>query len=252
MRPDMAKVIVERPRVGGLPRKRRYRYIAFADLPRHEGMRRPHLDFKTLNENLSPLRRYLHAQAGRPWNKVFAEISAHLRPDSTVQQHVRDHLADFVAIRTRLVDGRIVVVDTGRFGSYAPEPLEDAYRDLYVHPVTGVLLVNRHGKRRAAQRRGRNEDRDASAADRRRVVAPLLQLHKLRGCWFEVRLAAHAGSLPVARWSPLDGATPLDAVIDAGMSDLDRLALYGRKDVYAVSKRQLGRREMRRYGLSGD
>jgi hypothetical protein len=33
-----------------------------------------------LNENLNPLKRYLHAQVGRPWNKVYAEIAARIRP----------------------------------------------------------------------------------------------------------------------------------------------------------------------------
>jgi hypothetical protein len=38
---------------------------------------------------------------GRPWNKVYSEIAAHLRADNTVQQHVRDHLRNFVAINPR-------------------------------------------------------------------------------------------------------------------------------------------------------
>ena len=103
MRPDMAKVIVERPRrVEGV--SRRGRVLGFDDLPKQEGMRAPHVrnwGGKVLNENLAPLRRYLERQVGRPWNKVYAEISAHLRPSSAVQQHVRDHLHDFVAVTPR-------------------------------------------------------------------------------------------------------------------------------------------------------
>jgi len=37
----------------------------------------------------------------QPWNKVYSEIAAHLRVDSTVQQHVRGHLRDFVAVTPR-------------------------------------------------------------------------------------------------------------------------------------------------------
>ena len=51
-----------------------------------------------LNENLAPLQRYLARQVGRPWNKIYAEIAEHLKPTSTVQQHVRDHLKDFVQL----------------------------------------------------------------------------------------------------------------------------------------------------------
>ena len=70
----------------------------------HEGMRRAHVlrgDQKSFNENLAPLRRYLAAQVGRPWRKVYSEIAANLNADSTVQQHVRDHLHDFVAVTPR-------------------------------------------------------------------------------------------------------------------------------------------------------
>ena len=103
MRHDMAKVIVERPRrvERATPRGRA---VAHEDLPTQEGMRARHVrnwGGKVLNENLQPLRRYLERQVGRPWNKVYAEISLHLRPTSAVQQHVRDHLRDFVAVTPR-------------------------------------------------------------------------------------------------------------------------------------------------------
>ena len=100
MRADMSRVIVERPRRGGLTR--RGRSLSFDDLSQHEGMRRRHRiggNWKELNENLAPLRRYLERQVGRPWSKVYSEITAHLRADNTVQQHVRDHLRDFVAVK---------------------------------------------------------------------------------------------------------------------------------------------------------
>jgi hypothetical protein len=99
----MAKVIVERPRrMEGITR--RGRVLAPDDLPSHEGMRGRHVrnwGGKVLNENLAPLRRYLERNVGRPWNKVYSEISAHLRPASAMQQHVRDHLHDFVAVTPR-------------------------------------------------------------------------------------------------------------------------------------------------------
>lgn len=131
MRPDMAKVIVERPRrLEGIARAGRQRPLD--ELPSHEGMRAPHVrNFagKVLNENLAPLRRYLDRQVGRPWNKVYAEISAHLRPTSAVQQHVRDHLRDFVAIAPR----RIHFPMRQRAGEDIwPQPY-------YVDPRTGLL-----------------------------------------------------------------------------------------------------------------
>src|SRR6266851_898136 len=129
MREDMSRVIVERPRLGG-GRHRKGRAVPLEELPSHEGMGRPYTlsgDCKSLNENLSPLRRYLERQVGRPWNKVYSEISRHLRADSTVQQHVRDHLRDFVAVKPRRVAGAWPL---GRTLWWQP---------FYVDPIIGLL-----------------------------------------------------------------------------------------------------------------
>src|SRR5438309_8576261 len=95
MREDMAKVIVERPRVGhsarGKPKgyRRKYGDPTAEGLPRREGIRRRcGGGTKSFNEHLGPLRRYLDSLVGRPWNKVHAEICARLNRGSVVQQHV--------------------------------------------------------------------------------------------------------------------------------------------------------------------
>jgi hypothetical protein len=98
MRKDMAKVIVTRARiVEDVVRKGRN--VPDEIKPKSIGLRRHARErggFKLLNENLAPLGRYLGAQVGRPWDKVYSEIAANLRVSSAVQQHVRDHLKDFV------------------------------------------------------------------------------------------------------------------------------------------------------------
>ena len=98
MRKDMAKVIVTRARILE-DTVRKGRCLPDEIQPKALGLRRHARErggFKILNENLAPLRRYLEAQVGRPWDKVYSEIAANLRVSSTVQQHVRDHLTDFV------------------------------------------------------------------------------------------------------------------------------------------------------------
>jgi hypothetical protein len=112
MRPDMAKIIVERPRrrswFGKVDHpKRVMRHAAKRD-PEHaiaiRGMRRlahssrgKHL--KSLNENLAPLERFLDRAVGRPWNEVYSEISQHIRLSSAVQFHILQHIGDFVEVR---------------------------------------------------------------------------------------------------------------------------------------------------------
>ena len=73
MRPDMYKVIVERPRRGKRTRPLAIRFRNDLESPAHLSMRAVY-DHRELNENLNPLRRYLRAQVGRPWSKVFSEI----------------------------------------------------------------------------------------------------------------------------------------------------------------------------------
>jgi len=135
MREDMSRVIVERPRLGG-GRTRKGRARRSEDLPKQEGIRRPYMrscDWKELNENLAPLRRYLERQVGRPWDKVYSEISRHLRVDNAVQQHVRDHLSDFVAIKPRRRSGAVY-----GFGGKGPSD-RLWYQLLYVDPKDGLL-----------------------------------------------------------------------------------------------------------------
>jgi hypothetical protein len=143
-------------------------------------MRRRHLingDGKTLNENLKPLRRYLESQVGRPWDKVYAEIAAHLRVDNAVQQHVRDHLRDFVAITPR----RVAAGWRHRPATYL------WYQPFYVDPATGLLLrTDQLPEEKVRRRRARDwhpapTSRLALAADR--------ELRFIGGFWYDVRLA---------------------------------------------------------------
>jgi hypothetical protein len=131
MREDMAKVIVERPRIK--PRNaRKGRSGAIDDLPHREGMRRGHQlrgETKSFNDNLAPLRRYLEAQVGRPWNKVYSEIAAGHHVDSTVQHHLRGHLRDFVDVAPRRgLSGWDRAFRSGLW-----------IQPLYVDPVNGLL-----------------------------------------------------------------------------------------------------------------
>jgi hypothetical protein len=75
MREDMFKVIVERPRRGGRMRTRTGRiFRASEEVSSKLGMKQGYFDRKWLNENLSPLKRWLESQANRPWDKVYSEL----------------------------------------------------------------------------------------------------------------------------------------------------------------------------------
>jgi len=249
MRGDMPKVIVERARTGRAP-LRKGRDLRDDDLAlskvgvkRHARMRG---GYKMLNENLNPLKRFLEGQVGRPWDKVWSEVCENLRPSNTVQQHVRDHIPDFVAIKTSLRDGEIWVHDR-----FALKPLKETHTKLFVDPKSGLLRRNKHwarwrglaGKLRAA--------RAMTLGKRLREVSATKQLHLLDdGSWWEVTLAKVPTAVEerktrhgVQKYTFELGVE--DVVLRAGLSNLGREALYGRAGVYGASKRQLSKKEIR-------
>jgi hypothetical protein len=240
MREDMYKVIVERPRRGKDGDANAARLRNDLDGPMRLGMRAGY-GYRSLNENLAPLRRYLRTQIGRPWNKVFSEICAGIDRRNTVQQHIHQHIRDFIAIEVDVRDGRLVDL-AERWGFIGPGA--GISQELYVDPRTDLIRLNknyrswRHG---AAERRKREQ---AEIAARRRAVDERTLLLRLEDIWFRVEVDL----LPTA-------GSRYDAVLRKNISraaraDLQQCQhLYGSSDLYAVSKRQISRQEITANGL---
>jgi len=269
VREDMAHVVVERPRLKPF-NIRKGRSVSLKDMPSHVGMRRGHTmhgDRKQLNENLAPLRRYLEKQVGRPWNKVYSEIARHLRIDSTVQQHVRDHIRDFVAVKPRRIA-------RGWPSSHV------WWQPLYVDPFTGLLCRTDRLPEEKARRRTRL-NHPAPPIER----VPLGKDDELRlidGQWYHVELALLPEAVyRVRREIQTRRRYPYYVRRDAYEVEVDvrrlitpdvwdvvekRLIPVGPKfddeknwleyrrehpsTTYAVAKRTLSRRELRRHGLA--
>src|SRR5882724_11253407 len=168
MREDMYKVIVERPRRGKAGDAAAARLRKDFEGPMRLGMRAGY-GYRSLNENLAPLRRYLHAQIGRPWNKVFSEICAGIDRRNTVQQHIHQHIRDFIATDVAVREDSI-------------------FQEFYVNPSSGLICRNkdyRSWRRRIAARR-REEQAEIDAL--RRVVDERTLLLRLDEVWFRVVL----------------------------------------------------------------
>lgn len=239
MRKDMAKVIVERPRHNsrhGHFTPGRTRALTDDDDTPLPVRVKPTRQEKTknLNEHLGPLKRFIDKQVGRPWDKVYSEISAHLKATNPVQQHVRDHLEDFVAVRTRMENGKVV----SAHNYLGPVTLEKEWRRYYVHPKTGLLRRNPHWASFTARRKADAAAKAAERAKRMRSVSAYVQLHRLEdGGWWEITLK-DVGTEAVE-----------DVVLAAELSTLPAAALYGRPGVYAARKRALGKKEKKALGL---
>jgi hypothetical protein len=241
VREDMAKVIVERPRYGG-QKNRKGRRQNFDELPVKEGISRGISDRKDLNENLAPLRRFLASQVGRPWDKVYAEICANLKPTNTVQQHVRAHLADFVARKLRV--NEVGVLE--HHGWRGPDT--QWHQPFYVDPRDGVLKQTVSEKER--KRRARRREQELAAAKdavEKIILGPMTELLRLDGIWYRVEYAPVPPPVPRAR-AASDGTTRVETYQPEAYDVLRRSHVTSGAR-YAAEKRQLTTEELRRQGL---
>ncbi|HJQ58292.1 MAG TPA: hypothetical protein VJ890_15400 [Vineibacter sp.] len=276
MRDDMARVIVERPR-RRIDSVRKGRERRLGELPHKQGLRRFNVERggrTHLNENLAPLRRFLERQVGRPWSKVYSEICARLRVDSTVQQHVRDHLEDFVALAPR----RGIHM---RFSWHKrSEGLWD--QPLYVDPRDGLLKRTDLLPEEKVRRRREAEARRKVPPVERVPLSAERELRCLDGIWYEIRLAPMPEATyrevfeppqPQLDWpgrkdrqegalvrvrrliSPpvRDFVTGKNVEVGPAVDRTSAWAAYRKRYPdrrYAAAKRQISTAELRRHGLS--
>jgi hypothetical protein len=246
MRADMAKILVERPRPGSkygtMPangyRKRQNRSLADPDgQPNRERMIEPYgWNLRHFNENLAPLRRYLQSQVGRPWDKVYAEICAHIDRGNVVQKHILTHLFDYVVRRVVLIDKVPCFGEGGLYG----RPILSGYRDQwYVCPKTGLL--------RTSPKRPRFV-RPKPVAPLIFVVSPSHLVRKVGDLW-ELLTVNRLPSEPGRCFSQ-----ERDLLTDRpirGTPDSVFVAEYGRR-VYTIARRPLTKKELLRLPIPID
>ena len=202
MRKDMSKVIVERPRLGGVGkensrRNRRETKMTLRDVDgstapetdvwSFHGMKRVHTslpgsydDKKQLNENLQPLRRFLDSRIGKPWDEVYSEIMQNLNLNNAVQYHVYQHLT-----RDRMVEANTYLSKTGKVMAntpYGPRWVGDNWLPtFYVDPTNGTLQKTIEcSKHRNVY--SKDEPNKNGYFDKKN---PLVQYHKIKGVWYE-------------------------------------------------------------------
>jgi hypothetical protein len=242
VRDDMAQVVTERPRwhSSGRYRDVRPRCVArldldrMADLPRGEGMRRPHIWRKNFSDLLGPLRKFLVRQVGRKWDDVYSEICERISPNSTIQLHILGHLEDLIDTKTALAaDGRIERrgkrLWRGRYADEFPG-------HLYVHPVSGLIC-------RTPEARIPWRHRAKAPEPERKVIGPERELWKKDGVWYWAVFADAASALALAA----DGKTRFYGGVDCFTGDAVPPAAR-----YRAGKRQASRRDLRRHGLEND
>lgn len=253
MRKDMSKVIVERPRLPGYDTggSRRGRLVDPDLMLSHEGMRAPyvrHWGGKQLNENLAPLRRFIHSRVGRRWDDVYSEISENLRPSNAVQQHVRDHIEDFVSVRTRMIDGEIWVIT--RFGSM--DPLSNGWTEFYVDPRDGLLCRYQYRETYTRRMKREQERRMAEEARTIHVAVDGTEYRKIDGIWYEA-IWEQVPAPYIVRYTNHATGEVTEHRHEIAKTDVFTKKVHRIEgERYRSGRRQIGRQELRRRGLSNE
>jgi hypothetical protein len=237
MRADMGKVLVERPRVGHSDRraakgyrKRAAKALAAGGGPAREGMKARTPRSKFFNEHLGPLRRFLDANVGRPWDKVYSEIAAHVDRGNVVQKHVLTHLFDYVITAVEEVDGEPFDARPRRRQSLRTSDRPHVW---YVCPRTGLLRKPRLVARSPWRKPRPDPPRRVKVSD----AAVCLELD---GRWELVTLA----ELPETPWAVPRFDVVLNRRVGPGCDNHTPHVLYGIR-AYAVARRVLSRREIK-------
>jgi hypothetical protein len=144
----MNKVVTERPRRGhhnkSLKTGRRLSKDEHPiDYEDHDSGPRSHpisrhrqhgWDAKEFSDLIGPLQRYLAKNVGRPWNKIYSEMSESLDKRTVSGQHIWSHVGWEVELHCEIrEDGKVYRKGSRRYASDRP------VEGLYVHPVTGLL-----------------------------------------------------------------------------------------------------------------
>lgn len=239
MRPDMSKIVVERPRRGHKdcykPIRRRENRGDPESLPSSDGMRAPHIrhyEGKEFSDNLSPLYRYLDSQIGRNWDEVFSEISAQIRGNSTVHRHILQHLFQHISLNmVRRDDGGLEEHGRMFFNGYM-------YHALYVDPDTKVIKRNPDKYKHHKYAPPENPDH--------KVFGPEDEVVRIKGCWHRVFFATAEGPQ-----TKIDSVTGNPYTINRYSYDIvtSKQVLNGR---YRAATRQLDSKNLRRLGLTNE
>lgn len=179
MRDDFNKLMVERERLG--------HDMKFADVRNakgnasfdedavggkesiHRRRRETTTARKRFNENLNPLKNFLRVNVGKPWDKVYSEICATFDKRKVINNHILEHLFQYVELEVHIINGKPHTLNTYR-GVTADRQYDliewrsHHYPTYYVDPRDGLLKAPKQGKtkreREAETAREIKADRD--------------------------------------------------------------------------------------------
>lgn len=180
MRSDLAQLLVEHPRHNAGEYYRVHRRKANRDpeeASTKEGMRRLYVERKQFGEYFAPVKGFLRKNVGRPWDRVFSELSASLSGGGAVIDHVKLHvLRDFVILQPRWCDG-VACYPPHSFAGFRARPM----------PITqqfnGGFYVDRQGVLRQARPEPRKRHKRKASGI---AIDEQSSYYKINEVWYRV------------------------------------------------------------------
>lgn len=267
MRPDMKKLLCERPR----PHDSWYSPVRnkssarLEDLPFTQSMSRGKYGTKVFGEYLAPLKRFINKQVGRKWNDVFSEICDQINGTNPVETHVLEHIDGYISIKVERVSTAQSSTGLVHVGGVSKYQRRHNLRqgDLYVDPDDGVVKVAKDLVKRPTTKR---EPDYRISSDNKTVF------YKIEGLWYAFDVKYYMidrqwvwfreeysddadiaiGDTKFGRWRStyiIDGKmlSALPFTVDPfGWRDRKR---FKNNNMILVNKRQLTSRELRQNNL---
>lgn len=104
---------------------------------------------KSFNEHLNPLKSFLRTNEGRPWDKVYSDICSTFDKRKVINNHILEHLFDYVKLEVYIIDGKPHELNKFRYSSREYDEIEARshhYPVYYVDPRDGILKAPKPGK----------------------------------------------------------------------------------------------------------
>lgn len=189
MREDFNKLLVERERIGSgrsFHEVRRCKIKGLNDdyFGGRESMKKRHhigYETKSFNENLNPLKGFLHSKIGKNWDKVYSELRKTFDARSVINQHILEHLYQYVDTKAVLIDGKVMTL--GKYSSRGYVSIKQCYSDYYVCPKDGTLKKpNKEPRRSIIKQHEADKQREADKVFR--VLDDNTHLRFVDGLWY--------------------------------------------------------------------
>lgn len=175
MRPDMDKVLVERERdkpwggMGFRSIRAQLKRENLEDATTHIPMRSIYsYDRKSFGENLGPLKRFLESRVGHKWDDINSEVREHIDTGNQVQNHILQHMYDYVELNCTTIDGKIYKSDGEDLRHYMK----------YYVDQTGIL-------KKVPQRPVRIKEKKNDEVK----IDDMLYAEKIEGIWYIIQYA---------------------------------------------------------------